>query len=68
MKGSPYYDMARDLGYKGDEALQMARALEADHRKLMELEDRQDRERSNTENDCSQFSVSPSSEERSNGT
>lgn len=41
MKGTPYYDMARDAGYKGDEAEQMAAALEADHRKLMQLQEPQ---------------------------
>lgn len=52
MKGTPYYDMARDAGYKGAEAEQMAAALEADHRKLMQLQEQereQERERNEHE-------------------
>ena len=37
MKGTPYYDMAMDAGYRGDEAIAMARQLEEqEQREAME--------------------------------
>ena len=42
-----YDDMAHDAGYQGDEAHEMAQALEQDHRKLIEQQDaeREEQER-----------------------
>lgn len=44
-KGSPYYDAALDAGYRGEEAEQMAAAIEEEHRMEHERQERREAER-----------------------